>query len=363
MLKVIIVDDEINALEMMHLLLSSIDGVEVINQFTSAQHALSYAKKHSFDAIFLDIDMPNLNGLELAFQLKKINPNIQTVFVTAYRDFAVEAFELNSVDYILKPVIKNRIIESVNRLKSLSKTNKSPYIQCFSSFQAYNEKGQTLKWRTAKEKELWAYFIVSQGRYLERDKIIEDIWGSVPYEKGKIYLHTCLSYLRKDLQKLSLNKNIIVKENNGYRLNIEDLKCDYYEYLKLCNTLSSASIKNLVKATELYKTGLLTNESYLWCQSKTLETEITYIDALNFVIDYYTSCNNFSLVKAYLKKALAVQPYSDNICIKLMKAYLKLEERTAAIALYNVFAQRLQQELQINPQLETTQVYLQIRGS
>lgn len=69
------------------------------------------------DVVFLDIEMPGLNGIELAEKITEMNPNSSIVFVTAFDHFAIKAFELNSLDYLLKPIQFERIQSTTKRLK------------------------------------------------------------------------------------------------------------------------------------------------------------------------------------------------------------------------------------------------------
>ena len=69
------------------------------------------------DIVFLDIQIPEINGIELAEQLLEMKPKLSIVFVTAFDNFAIKAFELNALDYILKPVRKERLLNTVERIK------------------------------------------------------------------------------------------------------------------------------------------------------------------------------------------------------------------------------------------------------
>src|SRR5699024_10415720 len=77
------------------------------------------------DVLFLDIEMPNTNGLELAEKIIEVNPNIEIVFVTAYNEYAVQAFEVNALDYLLKPVKTERLAKTLARLDENNDSKKS----------------------------------------------------------------------------------------------------------------------------------------------------------------------------------------------------------------------------------------------
>lgn len=102
----LIVDDEQVAREIIASHLSNFAHVHIIGSCSSALEAFDLISKHDIDLIFLDINMPEISGISFA---KSINPNIKIIFTTAYRDYAVEGFELRAVDYLLKPISLDRL--------------------------------------------------------------------------------------------------------------------------------------------------------------------------------------------------------------------------------------------------------------
>lgn len=115
-LRVLVIDDERPALEELAWLLSRDDRVSMVLSTDSAAEALRALQEEQVDAVFLDIAMPGLTGLELARILSRFRSPPQVVFVTAHDEHAVEAFELNAVDYVLKPVRSDRLAEAVRRV-------------------------------------------------------------------------------------------------------------------------------------------------------------------------------------------------------------------------------------------------------
>jgi two-component system LytT family response regulator/two-component system response regulator LytT len=113
----VIVDDEELALEELHYLLESIADVKIIGQGNNGLEAIKLVETLEPDLLFLDIQMPGLNGFKVVEQLMKNDALPEVVFVTAYDQYAVQAFEVNAVDYILKPVEKTRLEKAVLRVK------------------------------------------------------------------------------------------------------------------------------------------------------------------------------------------------------------------------------------------------------
>jgi two-component system, LytTR family, response regulator LytT len=113
----IIVDDEQLALEELNFLLGSIPEVRVIGQGSNGIEAIRLVEELEPDLLFLDIEMPGLNGFKVVEQLAKKDELPQIIFVTAYDQYAVQAFDVNAVDYILKPVERLRLEKAVQRAK------------------------------------------------------------------------------------------------------------------------------------------------------------------------------------------------------------------------------------------------------
>lgn len=112
MIKCVVIDDEQPARELIMLHLAALPDFEVSATFDNALEGFTYLQKHAVDIIFLDIEMPRVSGLELIRSLK-VCPKI--ILTTAYREYAVEAFELEVLDYLIKPVTQERFMKAISR--------------------------------------------------------------------------------------------------------------------------------------------------------------------------------------------------------------------------------------------------------
>ena len=107
----LIVDDEAIAREVIATHLSKINNINIIASCSHAMEAFNVISNHKIDLVFLDINMPEISGISFA---KSINKDIKIIFTTAYRDYAVEGFELQAVDYLLKPISFERLLKALN---------------------------------------------------------------------------------------------------------------------------------------------------------------------------------------------------------------------------------------------------------
>ena len=116
-LRTIVVDDEQLARDELCFLLTQAGGVDIVAQAGNGIEALRAIEEHAPDLVMLDVQMPGLAGFEVARRLAQAGLETQLVFVTAYDQHAIEAFEVNAVDYLLKPVEAGRLATAVDRVR------------------------------------------------------------------------------------------------------------------------------------------------------------------------------------------------------------------------------------------------------
>ncbi|HET9569908.1 MAG TPA: LytTR family DNA-binding domain-containing protein [Bacteroidales bacterium] len=114
MISCIAVDDEPLALELMETYIGQVPGLELLSTFSDTISAWSFLKKNPVDLVFLDIHMPDINGIQLAKSLHRKNPMV--IFTTAFSKYAVEGFNVEAIDYLLKPIEFSRFMEAVNKV-------------------------------------------------------------------------------------------------------------------------------------------------------------------------------------------------------------------------------------------------------
>lgn len=124
MLKVYIVDDEPLARDELKYLLTQSKRIEIVGEAESFEEAMIQIPNQRPDLAFLDIELGEDNGLQLAEQLHALHPNLTIVFATAYDEYALQAFELNALDYILKPFDEDRIHQMLDKINKIQKIGK-----------------------------------------------------------------------------------------------------------------------------------------------------------------------------------------------------------------------------------------------
>lgn len=116
-IRCIIIDDEPLAIQVIESHLKVLPEIELVASYQNPTKAFDSLISGQIDLVFLDIEMPQLSGLEL---IKTIPPSVKVIFTTAFRNYALESYELDAIDYLLKPISFSRLYKAVNKYKSLS---------------------------------------------------------------------------------------------------------------------------------------------------------------------------------------------------------------------------------------------------
>ena len=227
-MKIVALDDENIALAVLR---KSIEGAlpdSEVTEFELPQPALEYIKENEIDAVFCDYNMPGLNGIEFARQVKQISPKTDIVFVTGYDEYAIEAVNAVSPQgYIMKPVSKTKI-QSV--LKNLhTETAKSGiYIQTFGMFGVFHN-GAPVEFKVKKAKELLAYLVNSGGECSRRD-LTAALYEDRDEKNAVRYFAEAIKCLTSTLEEIGAEK-ILVRKFNSYSVDRSRFSCDLYDYL------------------------------------------------------------------------------------------------------------------------------------
>lgn len=119
----IIVDDESPAIQELRYFVTNFSALKIQAEFEDSLMALEYIQKNTIDVIFLDINMPKLDGLTLSRVINTLEARPRLVFISAHKQYALDAFQVAAFDYILKPYSEERIVSTLNRLEASKTTN------------------------------------------------------------------------------------------------------------------------------------------------------------------------------------------------------------------------------------------------
>jgi two-component SAPR family response regulator len=358
-LKVMIIDDEILGIALLRMYIGRFDQLELIGEYTDAREALDAVKTKQPDAIFLDIEMPHMNGIEFANQLNAFNDSIQIVFVTAYKNYALSAFNVNAVHYLLKPISEADMIFTINRLfknqtlkKQAQPENVEFSIEVFGGFKVYgSHEDNVVQWPTKKVKEIFSYFVCHRNKELDKWRLCEILWPESNRDKAEHNLHSTISRLKQALKDVGL-ENILSRNKSTYSCNLDQFSCELWEFddFLLKNPLID---KNNVYQYEaiLERTGdeLFAQDDYIWAREFQENWNERHISCLRNLIDYF-STNGFSnKVETYAKMLLDKDPYDEQTIYLLMNEYGQKGKQKEVIQLFQQYASLLKEELNLEP--------------
>ncbi len=213
-MKTILVDDEENSLDILEIELKEYcPQVEIVAKCKSGQEAIAAVHEFNPDVVFLDIEMPQMNGFEVLKNLE--DQEFDVIFVTAYDQFALKAFEFSAVDYLLKPIVKERLIAAVEKVSSLAETSISveQLNMLMTNFQSYWQSQPRVALPTSEGLE---FVSVDQIIYAQS----ESNYCWVFFDDGsKIFLSKTL----KDLEGL-LAKHGFIRFHQSYLINADFIK-------------------------------------------------------------------------------------------------------------------------------------------
>lgn len=230
-MRIIAADDEKFALEALVDSIRKVKPDAEVAEFQIPDEITEYARKNIPDVAFLDIEMGSMSGIEIAKQLKIINPRVNIVFVTGYNEYMEQAIKLRSSGYVGKPVTQDKIREEFDNLRNpVEDDSKLLTVKCFGNFDAFVN-GESLKFERNKTKELLAYLIDRRGRAVTSGEIRAVLWEDAESDKTT---NAYFQILKKDLISALRNagvENVLAMSWNKYAIRPELVSCDYYDYL------------------------------------------------------------------------------------------------------------------------------------
>lgn len=229
-MRVLAVDDEALMLKRLCRCIQEAEPKAEITSFRWADEAFEYVKTQRVDVAFLDIQMCEMDGMELAKKMKLVQPEINIVFCTGYSEYMYDAIsEVRCSGYILKPVTTEQIRKELDNLRNPIKRRKEKqvYIQCFGNFEIFVN-GKALLFEVAKAKELLAYLVDRNGAVCQNREISAALWEDDADHSS--YLKKCKKCLVSTLTVAGC-ADLIVSRWGSMGIDREKFSCDYYDWL------------------------------------------------------------------------------------------------------------------------------------
>ncbi|WP_263297549.1 MULTISPECIES: response regulator [Lysinibacillus] len=305
--------------------------------------------------------MPGMNGLELGGKIQEISPHVEIVFTTGYDQYAIDAFNLHAIDYLLKPVQKLRLHKSLERLQQMIEKNqpitaKQKMIKLLGGLKVASPDGNAhlMKWRTSKAKELFAYILSHRNEMIYRDTILELFWPESDIDKACKQLYTAIYTIRQTLKNYGLDGVQISSPllNSGYKLLLEDVVIDVEQWLaqlKSLPPLQQSTVEEHERVFQVYTGDYLGDSDYIWSESERERLRRLWTHHAQQLCEFYTLHENYLAAVKVQEKVQSFSPNEEDSYFTLMKLYHLLNNAAAVGEQYWLLKKMLQEQLAVEP--------------
>ncbi|WFR63799.1 response regulator [Paenibacillus amylolyticus] len=362
-MKVILVDDERLALiGLQKSLEKEVSGIEIIATYMNPTEAMAGIVEHRPDVVFLDIHMPEMDGMDLGRQIQAATPGTEIIFVTSYDQYAVHAFELQALDYVMKPIQKDRLKQTVIRVREKlnvkreqrSKDTNVPLICCFNKiqFKLPGKEIQVAKWRTSKAQELFAYLLHHRNQVIHRSTLLELLWPDMEEEKTAHQLYTTMYHVRQTLKTCNMDM-ITIQSGHleaGYRLELGEAQLDSEQWereIRQWKVIDASNVHAYEQALYQYKGTYLGNYEYMWAEPERERLRYLWLYHMRQLSLYY---QRHGLAEKVIESTQRIQhmlPDEEESYFILMKLYDEMHNDLGVEEQYRLLTTRMEQDLEI----------------
>lgn len=360
-MKFMLIDDERLALIRLEAMLGEFHDCQVVGSFSQADLALRHIVELQPDAVFLDIQMPGLNGLKATERIRALAPQTKIIYVTAYDHYAVTAFELEATDYLLKPLRRERLRQTIQRLREQvapapeASPEESLLYQCLGAMQIRKPDGEweLIKWRSSKAKELFAYLLFHQGKVINKNAILELLWPELDETKGLANLHTSVNRIRSAWKSILGEGFITIRYAQfGYILEARTLRIDAVEWeqeLRRLNPLSIEYAADHKRVLDMYRGNFYEEEHYVWAEGERQRLKSLWLQHALQLGQFYCASGNPVEALGVYHQIRERDPLNENSYLALMQIYAELNDTESVEKQYQFMLRTLEQEAGVEP--------------
>ncbi|SEW42949.1 response regulator [[Clostridium] fimetarium] len=374
MIKAMIVDDEKLLAEYIGELLEAYQ-FEVVGLFSNPCEALQKIDLLKPDVLFLDIEMPEINGLELAERAQAEGYDGEVVFITAYNQYAIEAFTVNALDYLLKPVLEKdlertvlRLQKRLNRTGTLTETPQAKFlnISMFGSFRACCEYEEPIHWTTSKCAELFAFLLLQKNREATKDKLMDTLFPDKDKDKADINLRSSISRLNKTLHESGVSIAVVFK-GGDYQLHINEfleLRLDAFLLESLnpeTDCMNDERAKEYHQILTTYQGMLFENFGGEWCEPYRVLYHLRFVSAAKRLIMYLIKRDTEYLSALELIETVTkYEPYDETVRGCAMQIHFRLTGKQGVHDYFKIYQKLLETDLGEKPGENLYKLYEQL---
>jgi len=351
MFRVIIVDDEKSAINMLEKAISTDKRLTVVGKFTYHEDAVDYVKNNPVDIAFLDIEMPEVKGIDLAKILSGISPRLDIIITTAYSEYALSAYQAHVIGYLLKPVDAEELraqIDILDRrydrssqdaqpLKPAIKTEKLR-ITCFGEFTCFGS--SVARWKTARAEELFALLVHNGGRPRTKLQIYEMLWPDIIPDNADNMFYVACTYVRNTMRDIGF-PDVFCRERDKYYVDTDQIECDAYIFTKYAESFGFLGFDELKSLIGLYKGSYMEGKTYSWCTEPAKRYAAVYRNVMLRMAQLHKEQGDLGKTKEILEDLLSTDPCSEEAMELMLLILIRGGNNDKAAALLKSYKKRL----------------------
>lgn len=369
-MRAVVIDDETPSLNLMKIVMGENPDLELVGAFSDPEEALRGIAVLHPDVVFTDVEMPKMSGMELARKIRAHSEDIQIVFITAYEQYALGAFEVDAANYILKPFTQADLKATVRRLLKnrrghavFSEEPKRNRIITLGGFAVYGaEENRAVRWPTAKVQELFAFFVFGEGREADKWTLCDLLWPHALPRKAEHSLHSAVSRVKQALREEGI-PNLLSCEKGKYRMDLSRFSCDAWDLTRFLREHPAADEENLAdyeRALSLYRGELFGREDYVWAMDLKQKIAGDFLEGIQKVARFHMEKGRCENAGRLLRRALEINPCDEESAELLMRACARAGEKAELAACYRRLERALRAELGITPPESARRLYREL---
>lgn len=363
-MKILIAEDEKSNIEEIERIIAGLNQDIEVFAYLNPFDALYSANSNIYDLALLDIQMPEMNGLTLAENISAIQPSLPVVFISAYNNYATEAFELKAADYILKPIRSERLVKIISGIKYAEKRSipaieysKKMIIRSFGGLRIFNEIGE-IYWDRPKTRELFALLLMNKGKRVNKELICDELWPKLDSTRALANLQVTVCRLRKTIGVFSREMVTVKYVNNYYCLTLGDVSYDADQFDLQCNSNEEIELN---RANQLYGGSFFGPDGWLWSEPARADYFKKYIRLTKALADHYLRKGMTERAESVLRQAVVSHEPDDNLSKLLLLISYMLDGSKGLLNTFRLLSVRYDDELGIKVPREVVQEYERLR--
>lgn len=354
--KVIVVDDEDYNFILFEQAVKNISQIEVCAFISDPEDVVDAVREHNADIVFMDVEMPGMSGIEAAERL--MEESCVVVFLTAFSEYAIDAFKVNAMDYIVKPVNSEEIIRVIKKIDKIYGNKKVPNDGKYSmditgsvSLRC-GEREAEMRFQTSKSEELLYLLMIKGPLNVDKNILMDTLWPETDPEKAAANLYTSFYRLKKTFSDMPAIR--FSGKNNVYSLLNDGVDIDYYRIINAYRNIvdkdvNDTNISFFEDIINSFHGELLKDKGYSWIEGSRERINSIYIRASVNVGNYYIDKGNAGRAKRIMEKAFLFFPYNEELCLLLCGVHDASGDEGSCISTLKKHIAAVKEELDMPP--------------